>query len=195
MQWALYVLTMIGMAPTLGARILVAAFAANSLVGVARADESRACHIAVNAVIDAPLEDVHAVVAEFARYSEWFPTMRSSTRTSNSEYEMAFRLPWPLKNVRGRISVTDDLDATGAIIRWRQLDGDFGRNEGTWTLRSLGSNRTAIQYDNVVQFRRWVPHWLVARAQRRVAPQMIAAIQSRANERARSRQPTARASY
>ena len=193
-----YVLTIMGMAPSLGTAVLVAALgplAAASGVSVARADGGRACHFTVNAVIDAPLEDVHAVVAEFARYSEWFPTMRSSTRTSNSEYEVWFRLPWPIKNVRGRITVVDDINATGATIRWRQLDGDFGRNEGTWTLRSVGSNRTAIQYDNVVQFRRWVPHWLVTRAERRVAPQMIAAIQARANDRARSRQPTARASY
>jgi ribosome-associated toxin RatA of RatAB toxin-antitoxin module len=185
--------------PSVGTAVLVAALgplgAASGLVGVARADEGRACHLAVSAVIDAPLDDVHAVVAEFARYSEWFPAMRSSTRMSNGEYEVAFRLPWPLKNVRGRINVVDVIDATGATIRWRQVDGDFGQNEGTWTLRSVGSNRTSVQYDNVVQFRRWVPKWLVARAQRRLAPQMIAAIQSRANEQARRRQPTARASY
>src|SRR4051812_19846859 len=124
------------MASTLGTAIVVAALgplaAANGLVGVARAGDGRACHFAVSAVIDAPLEDVHAVVAEFARYSEWFPTMRSSTRMSNGEYEVSFRLPWPVKNVRGRISVVDDLDAAGATIRWRQVDGDFGRNEGTW---------------------------------------------------------------
>jgi len=180
------------MAPTSGAAVIVAAL---GFVSVSRADEGRECHFAVSAVIDAPLDDVHAVVAEFARYSEWFPTMRSSTRTSNGEYEVSFRLPWPLKNVRGRMTVVDEMDAAGATIRWRQLDGDFGRNEGTWRLRSVGSNRTSVQYDNVVQFRRWVPKWLVARAERRVAPQMIAAIERRANERARSRQPTARASY
>ncbi|HEY2745125.1 MAG TPA: SRPBCC family protein [Polyangia bacterium] len=178
------------MAPTLGAGILVAALGpfapADSLVSVGRADGGRGCHIAVRAVIEAPLADVHAVLAEFARYSEWFPTMRSSTRTSNGDYEVSFRLPWPLKNVRGRLAVVDDLDATGATIRWRQLDGDFGRNEGSWTLRRVGNNRTSVQYDNVVQFRRWVPNWLVARVERRVAPQVIAAIQNRANDRRRA---------
>jgi ribosome-associated toxin RatA of RatAB toxin-antitoxin module len=186
------------MAPTFGAGILVAALGpfapADGLVTVARADEGRGCHIAVSAVIEAPLEDVHAVVAEFARYSEWFPTMRSSSRTSNGDYEVSFRLPWPIKNVRERLTVVDDLAAGGATIRWRQLDGDFRRNEGTWTLRRLGDGRTSVQYDNVVQFRRWVPGWLLARAERRVAPQIISAIQNRANERARRRLPMIRAS-
>jgi ribosome-associated toxin RatA of RatAB toxin-antitoxin module len=186
------------MVPSLGAGILVAVLGpfapADGLVSVGRAEEGRGCHIAVSAVIEAPLEDVHAVVAEFARYSEWFPTMRSSTRTASGEYEVAFRLPWPLKNVRERLTVVDEVGPGSATIRWRQIDGDFGRNEGAWTLRSIGNNRTAVQYDNVVQFRRWVPTWLIARAERRVAPQMITEIGRRANERARARMPAARAS-
>src|SRR3954467_15787739 len=117
------------MAPTLGAGILVAALGpfapADGLVSVGRADEGRGCHIAVSAMIEAPLEDVHAVVADFARYSEWFPTMRSSHPVSGGEYEGSSRLPWPLKNVRERLAVIDDLGAGRATVRWRQLDGDF----------------------------------------------------------------------
>ncbi|HEY1585305.1 MAG TPA: SRPBCC family protein [Polyangia bacterium] len=186
------------MAPTLGAGILLAALGpfapADGVVSVGGAAEGRGCHIAVSAVIEAPLEDVHAVVVEVARYREWFPTMRSSTRTSRDEYEVSFRMPWPLESVRERLAVVEDTDAAGATIRWRQLDGDFGRNDGTWTLRSAGSNRTWVRYESVVQFRRWVPNWLVARAERRAAPQILAAIQNRANQRARSRLPAARAS-
>ncbi|MCU1282707.1 MAG: cyclase/dehydrase [bacterium] len=144
-------------------------------------------------MIEAPIEDVHAVVREFARYSEWFPTMRSSAQKSDAEYEVWFRLPWPIKNVRGRLTIAEEQRGQQIIIRWRQLDGDFARNEGSWTLQSAGANRTAVRYDNVVQFRRWVPGWLIARAEHRVAPQMIGAIEKRANERARSRAAAASA--
>src|SRR5437763_7928214 len=115
------------MAVTLATGLVVAA------LGVGHPADGRGCHIEVSAVIEAPIEDVHAVVAELARYSEWFPTMRSSARVAERQYEVAFRLPWPLKNVRERIEVTDETRAGEARVRWRQLDGDFVRNEGSWS--------------------------------------------------------------
>jgi ribosome-associated toxin RatA of RatAB toxin-antitoxin module len=185
------------MTSSFSAGLIVAALgpfaAGDGVIGVGRAADGRGCHIQVSAVIEAPIEDVHAVVGELARYCEWFPTVRSSTRTAEGEYEVWFRLPWPLKNVRERLTVADETARDGAVVRWRQLDGDFARNEGSWTLRSLGPNRTAVRYDNVVQFRRWVPAWLIARAERRVAPQMIGAIERRANDRAEVRRALARA--
>jgi ribosome-associated toxin RatA of RatAB toxin-antitoxin module len=178
------------MAPTLGAALLVAALGpfapARGVVAVGRAADGRGCHIEVSAIIEAPLEDVRAVVAEFARYSDWFPTMRSSARESQAVYEVSFRLPWPIRNVRERLAVVEEQRGPTTIIHWRQLDGDFARNEGSWTLQSAGASRTAVRYDNVVQFRRWVPAWLIARAEHRVAPQMIEAIEKRANERAQA---------
>lgn len=173
---------------TLATGLVVAA------LGVGQAADGHGCHIAMSAVIEAPIEDVHSVVAEMARYSEWFPTMHRSARVSERQYEVAFRLPWPLKNVRERIEVADETRSDGgASVRWRQLDGDFARNEGSWTLRSLGPARTEVRYDNVVQFRRWVPAWMIARAERRLAPQMIIAIERRANDRAAARSQQARA--
>ena len=176
------------MSASLATGLLVAAMgplaAADSLVGVGRAQDGRGCHIQVSAVIEAPIEDVHAIVGELARYSEWFPTVQRSARNADGRYEVWFRLPWPLKNVRERLDVADETSGEQASVRWRQLDGDFARNEGSWSLRRLGPGRTAVRYDNVVQFRRWVPAWLIARAERRVAPQMIGAIERRAQERA-----------
>ena len=175
------------MSVTLATGLVVAA------LGVGHAADGRGCHIEMSAVIEAPLEDVHAVVAELARYSEWFPTMHSSARLREREYEIWFRLPWPLKNVRERIEVADETHAGGASVRWRQLDGDFARNEGSWSLRRVGPARTEVRYDNVVQFRRWVPAWMIARAERRLAPQMVGAIERRANERAAARRQAASA--
>src|SRR5438270_10146958 len=91
------------MSVTLATGVVVAALG----VGHA-ADAGGGCHIEMRAVVEAPLEDVHAVVAEMGRYSEWFPTMHSSARVREGEYEVRFRLPWPLKNVRERIRVADD---------------------------------------------------------------------------------------
>jgi len=171
----------------LAAGVVVAA------LGVGNATDGHGCHIAMTAVVEAPMEDVHAVVAELARYSEWFPMMRSSARLRDGEYEVWLRLPWPLKNVRERVAVVDEAGAGAASVRWRQLDGDFARDEGSWRLRSVGVARTEVRYESVVQFRRWVPAWMMARAERRWAPLMMGAIERRANERAAARRREARA--
>lgn len=102
--------------------------------------------------------------------------------------------PWPLKHVRGRIVVAEERSAQVIVIRWRQREGDFARNDGTWTLRGAGPARTRVRYENDVQLRRWVPGWLIARAERRVAPHLIESIRQRANDHAGSRGLSARAS-
>ena len=188
---------MVGMVAALSTGLLVAALgplAPSSVVSVGRPADGRGCHIDVRAEIDAPLEDVYAVVAEFARYGEWFPSLHSAQQMSAGEYEVQLHLPWPLKRVRERIVVAEERSAQVIVIRWRQIDGDFVRNDGTWTLHAAGPGRTVVRYENDVQFRRWVPAWLIARAERRVAPHMIESIRQRANDHARSRGLAARAS-
>jgi len=69
------------------------------------------------------------------------------------------------------------------VVRWRHLEGDFARNEGAWRLRALDGRRTLVRYDAVVQFRRWVPSWLIARAQRRGAQQLLRSLEERAQAR------------
>src|SRR5262245_5530281 len=98
------------MTSVLSAGLLVAAlgpFAPSSVINVGRAPDGHGCHIDVRAEIDAPLEDVYVVVAEFARYGEWFPALHSAQQTSATEYEVQFHLPWPLKHMRERIVITE----------------------------------------------------------------------------------------
>lgn len=174
------------MGASLATGLLVAA------IGGAPASDGHGCHISTTAIIEAPLEDVHAVVAELARYREWFPAVRSSARVAEGEYEVALGLPWPIRNVRERLRVDEESGGDVSRVRWRQLEGDFVRNEGSWSLRRLGPARTELRYDNDVQLRRWVPAWLVRRAQRRLAPQMIGSIERRASARAAAREQSAR---
>src|SRR6476646_9026645 len=95
----------------LSAGVLVFAlvpFAPASVVHVGRPADGRGCHLEVSAEIDAPVDDVRAVVADFAGYGEWFPSVHSVAAKAPGEYELQFRLPWPLKHVREHLAVVEE---------------------------------------------------------------------------------------
>jgi len=153
-----------------------------------RAADGRGAEVQIAAIIEAPLADVRAVVVDVAGYADWFPSLAQIDRTSEGDFEARFVLPWPLKNVRERLRI-EELVSSGdrVVVTWRQLEGDLARDQGTWTLRRLDAHRTAVFYDSVVQFRRWVPLWLIARAERRAAPRLMGGLSERAQRRARAR--------
>src|SRR5262249_54204601 len=153
---------------------------ASTLVSVRRAPDGHGAQVHVSAVLDAPIEDVQAVIGNFPGYPEWFPTLQSVHRRAPGQFDAVFRLPWPLKTVRERLAFATEQLAGAIVIRWHQIEGDFARDEGRWTLRAVDGGRTALRYDSLLQFRRWVPVWLIARAERRVAPQLLSTIEARA---------------
>jgi ribosome-associated toxin RatA of RatAB toxin-antitoxin module len=144
------------------------------------ADGRGGVEVRIEAVLSARTLDVAAVVGDLPSYPQWFPAMTKLQLRPAGEVEASFRFPWPLRTMRQRFTV----EHTHGGVRWRQLDGDFLRNEGSWRLRPLADGRTSVRYDAVVQFRRWVPAWLMARAERRAATQLMRALESRAQQTA-----------
>jgi hypothetical protein len=186
------------MVGSLGAGLLAAVLGplapANTVFFVARAPDGHGARVQITAVLDAPLEDVHAIVVNFPGYTQWFPTLQSvQPRATAGEYDAVFRLPWPLRTVRERLAIVSEPLPGALVVRWNQIEGDFARDEGRWTLRAADGGRTTVHYESFLQFRRWVPTWMVARAERRFAPQILKSIEARAQEHARGRREAARA--
>jgi hypothetical protein len=50
--------------------------------------------------------------------------------------------------------------------------GDLRRDEGSWTLVPRGT-RTEVSYRFTFQLHRWVPPFLVQKAQRKVGPRLL----------------------
>jgi ribosome-associated toxin RatA of RatAB toxin-antitoxin module len=80
-----------------------------------------------------PAADVYETLADFARYPQFSPAVRSVEITdvqdarSVSRWEVAFRagvLKWVEE---------DRFDATGLNIKFRQIEGDVALFDGTWT--------------------------------------------------------------
>lgn len=151
-----------------------------TLVAVVSSAEGHATRLQMEGTIEAPLSAVESVVTDVKRYPDWFPGMRTAAPASAQVYDTVFHLPWPLKTLRNRIAIVQTTAGNAVVVRWRQVDGDFVRNEGQWTLVPIDATHTAIRYEMVVQFQKWVPGWMVRRAERRSAPRMLDAVEHRA---------------
>jgi len=158
-------------------------FAPDAVVTVGKAADGHGAEIRLEAIMAAPIDDVYAVVADIAKYPQWFPTLSRVQTRPGGEVDAVFRFPWPLRTMRQRFLFSHDRTRDHGAVRWHQLDGDFARNEGGWRLRATADGRTRVAYDAVVQFRRWVPGWLIARAQRRAGTQLMHAVEARAQLR------------
>jgi ribosome-associated toxin RatA of RatAB toxin-antitoxin module len=158
-------------------------FAPDAVVSVGRTVDGHGAEMRMETVIAAPIDDVYAVVADVAKYPQWFPTLSRVQTHPSGEVDAVFRFPWPLKTMRQRFLISRVRGHDHGAVTWQQLDGDFARNEGAWRLRATADGRTRLAYDAVVQFRRWVPGWLIARAQRRAAAQLMHAVEARAQLR------------
>jgi ribosome-associated toxin RatA of RatAB toxin-antitoxin module len=172
------------------AGVLLAALgplAPNAAITVGKAADGRGVAARLEAVVAAPLDDVQAVVGDFARYPEWFPGLTRMQLRGAGEIEATFRFPWPLRTMRERLVVARERSRDRAQVRWAQLDGDFARIEGAWHLRTVDKGRTRVVYSAAVQLRRWIPGWLIARAQRRAATQLMLSLETRAQSLQRAR--------
>jgi ribosome-associated toxin RatA of RatAB toxin-antitoxin module len=159
------------------------ALALVSGITVGRAPDGRGARVEVSAIVDAPLAAVEAVLLDLEHYPSWFPGMNAARLASPRVLDALFQLPWPLKTIRERIVF--ERRRVGGVggqieVSWRQDTGDFARDEGRWVLTALSNKRTAIRYEALLGFRRWVPNWLLRKAERRTAPKMMNALEQRA---------------
>jgi ribosome-associated toxin RatA of RatAB toxin-antitoxin module len=174
------------MGPWVTATLVAVLGAPANLVAVSRATDGHGTEIHIEGTVEAPAWAVETVLRDIGRYPEWFPSMRAAQPISSGVYDAVFSLPWPLHTVYERIQFRRVVVPRAVIIQWRQVSGDFVRDEGRWTLTALDANRTAVRYDAVVQFRHWVPTWLIRHAERRAAPRILVSIQERAQLLTRS---------
>lgn len=149
-------------------------------VAVERASDGGGVSIQITGTVDAPIRDVEAVLLDVRGYVDWFPNVQTVHPQDGGAFEATFRMPWPLRNIRETLRLERWSAGKRVAIHWSQVRGDFARDEGAWLLRGRGPSRTEVRYVALLQFRRWIPHWLIRRAERRGAPRLLGALEERA---------------
>ena len=93
-----------------------------------------------------PPAEVYATLADFGRYAEFAPAVRSVTVTRAGDHTTVSR--WEVNFRRGilRWVEEDTFDPVAHHIRFRQLEGDIALFEGSWScLGEDGSTRIVFE--------------------------------------------------
>ena len=127
--------------------------------------------VGVDCVIDVPPERVWALVDDCNGYRNTMPRVADSAeleRTgTRSLCKWTVAMPFPFANVSTLVEARSVVSAGGWKRDFKQLSGDFVRNEGYWHLTPFGSDgkRTRIDYRLHVVMSTLVPDSLIKRGQ------------------------------
>lgn len=154
--------------------------AALSLGGAQRADAApdksvvarslpseRGARAEVEAVIEAPAEQVATLVAEPANFVPLFPAERIEVLKSSPERQVVsveMRKPWPVGTVRWVEEVTayrDNDGKTYVVERNAQGGGYFRQMRAVWRIvpHPDSEHRCVVTYQVLTDLSRWVPEW------------------------------------
>src|SRR5437016_1344576 len=96
--------------------------------------------------VDVPRDKFFAVLADYARYPEFLPEVKSVKLgpRRGSSVEVTYRLDVKLKVIEYSLT---HVEAPPGRIDWHLIKGEFMKgNEGSWTLEGLPSGGTRATY-------------------------------------------------
>lgn len=101
-----------------------------------------------SAEIDAPLEQVWALVEDVLSAPEWQSGLLSMTALERDDQGRAVLVATEsdakVRTVKSRVRFTYDAPTR---LSWRQEEGELKRLEGAWLLEDLGDGRTRATYE------------------------------------------------
>lgn len=154
--------------------------------------------VAATGVVDAPLQTVVRVIADYGRYPEFMPyvsTCRVLARSGTQAWVFQqLRFPFPISDRYYTIKLTaGDPGAAGAPFRvdWQLAENlpvlpkgegePVSANRGFWKLEPLeNGRRTHLTYYIVTDPGGVLPAWVVNLANRAAVPRVIEAVRQRA---------------
>ena len=133
-------------------------------------------------VINAPMEKVFDVIADFDRYAEFLPEVKK-IRTSNrkgDEVDVHYEVEL-MKTVRYTIH---SVAQRPTKLSWSFVEGEFMKdNKGSWTLEPAGEGKTKATYNVEMAFGLLVPKTIVNTLAETQLPKMLEAFKRRAESR------------
>ena len=112
-------------------------------------------------VVDVEPEILFGVITDYESYSDFLPEMQEAQVLSTGDedkggtriVEVAYRI-----KVVKEFSYTLEMTETPYEgVRWEQTEGIFKRNEGGWSLKSLGKDQTEATYEVTIELGFWAP--------------------------------------
>lgn len=114
------------------------------------------------AVLDHPVDRVWAVVTDYPRFAEIFPTVANPSSAVEPDGRHRLRADvsswigtWPVD-----VRIRHEASAGRRVASWNEPTGSVVRNDGSWTLSAIDDRRTLVEYVLDVEIA-GCPDWLV----------------------------------
>jgi carbon monoxide dehydrogenase subunit G len=108
----------------------------------------------VSFVVDAPPDDVLALLWDAARFRKVFPDVKQvdvQQRHSDNDIEVSFVVDAVVTNVSYRLRRVRTLHAGGGgDVKWHQTSGDLSSIDGSWRVRLHGTHGSKVVYESYV---------------------------------------------
>ena len=133
----------------------------------------------VEAVVDAAPEKFFALIDDCAGYARVMPSVATSSEVerkgTRSICKWTVDMPFPLSNLSTVVEVNRSTSPGKWRREFKQVSGDFVRNEGSWTLTPYADDpkRTRIDYRLHVVFDSSLPDAFIRSGQKGAMPKMI----------------------
>lgn len=133
-------------------------------------------------VIDAPMDRVFAVIADYERYPEFLPEVKK-IRTSNrkgNEVDVHY-VADVVKTIQYTVRLKEEAPDK---VSWSFIEGDFMKdNKGGWKLEDVGGGKTRATYTIEVTLGPLVPKSVVNALVDTQLPKLLEAFKKRAEGR------------
>ena len=130
-------------------------------------------------IVDAPMDDVAALIQDCERMGEWFPDILETTEVAGGSGTPLCRgttdVPWPLEDRVWTVESSHRQAAGGwEVYEFRYLPGSGNLTEmdGRYWLRE-GAGGTEVRYEVTIDLGIWVPSPIVGWATQRWLPGIV----------------------
>jgi uncharacterized membrane protein len=121
--------------------------------------------------IDAPMEKVYSVAADFERYPEWAKDVKEATVRARDEQGRPVEVEYRASAL-GRsthYTLAYDYNETPKQIGWKMLRGDIMRSiDGTYTFNETPQGNIEVRYDLAIELVVPLPGFVKRRAEQRI---------------------------
>ena len=143
----------------------------------------------IMAIVEAPADEVWAIVSDFANQDRWVPDMYDaavvSTSGSTEVVSAKTNLPWPLADREYTLNVTDGQQTVGGVdsyvSSWTYGGGNMNENRGYWLVQPWdgAADRTLVVYEFEADTGIRAPDGIERNATRRMLPGILQGLRDR----------------
>ena len=132
--------------------------------------------VVVTAVIDAPADEIWALVSDCRKTGKLFEGVYGAKRHAHdadtSVCSSKFSMPFPFSDLSSKMKYRRSKDGDRRISAWKLVSGDFERSEGRWIVEPYesSSERTWVRYVSHAEPSIPVPGWLQEQGLRDTVP-------------------------